>query len=159
MKTDLFQSCGKGFDLIEHLKSYGQRFMTLYRRQGSRPSPRKGWAQCSPSLLLPPAPCLRAPPALQMTSEGPHKEKTISQVLGVYRQLRSEPCWGSLQSRRQRGGRAWGGGQRGRRGWAGGPPRPAHSRPAASLPAEELHAGLPGGRERRYQVHTGEASP
>ena len=31
----------KGLDLIERLKNYGQRFMTLYRRQGSRPSPRK----------------------------------------------------------------------------------------------------------------------
>ena len=31
----------KGLDLIECLKSYGQRFMTLYRRQGSRPYPRK----------------------------------------------------------------------------------------------------------------------
>ena len=31
----------KGLDLIECLKKYGQRFMTLYRRQGSRPSPRK----------------------------------------------------------------------------------------------------------------------
>ena len=31
----------KGLDLIEYLKNYGQRFMTLYRRQGSRPSPRK----------------------------------------------------------------------------------------------------------------------
>ena len=29
----------KGLDLIESLKSYGQKFMTLYRRQGSRPSP------------------------------------------------------------------------------------------------------------------------
>ena len=27
--------------MIECLKNYGQRFMTLYRRQGSRPSPRK----------------------------------------------------------------------------------------------------------------------
>ena len=26
----------KGLDLIECLKNYGQRFMTLYRRQGSR---------------------------------------------------------------------------------------------------------------------------
>ena len=26
-------------DLIECLKKYGQRFMTAYRRQGSRPSP------------------------------------------------------------------------------------------------------------------------
>ena len=31
----------KGLDLIERLKNYGQRFVTLYRRQGSRPSPRK----------------------------------------------------------------------------------------------------------------------
>ena len=29
---------GKGLDLIEYLMNYGQRFMTLYRRQGSRPS-------------------------------------------------------------------------------------------------------------------------
>ena len=31
----------KGLDLIECLKNYGQRFMPLYRRQGSRPSLRK----------------------------------------------------------------------------------------------------------------------
>ena len=31
----------KGLDLIECLKNHGQWFMTLYRRQGSRPSPRK----------------------------------------------------------------------------------------------------------------------
>ena len=31
----------KGLDLIEFLMNYGQRFMTLYRRQGSRPSPWK----------------------------------------------------------------------------------------------------------------------
>ena len=31
----------KGLDLIEYLKNYGQRFMTLYSRQGSRPSPWK----------------------------------------------------------------------------------------------------------------------
>ena len=31
----------KGLDLIEGLMNYGQRFMTLYRRQGSRPSPWK----------------------------------------------------------------------------------------------------------------------
>ena len=31
----------KGVDLIECLMNYGQRFMTLYRRQESRPSPRK----------------------------------------------------------------------------------------------------------------------
>ena len=31
----------KGLDLIECLLNYVWRFMTLYRRQGSRPSPRK----------------------------------------------------------------------------------------------------------------------
>ena len=31
----------KGLDLIECLKNYGWRFVTLYRRQGSRPSPRE----------------------------------------------------------------------------------------------------------------------
>ena len=31
----------KGLDLIECLKNYGGRFVTLYRRQGSRPFPRK----------------------------------------------------------------------------------------------------------------------
>ena len=31
----------KGLDLIECLKNYGWRFMTLYRRQGLKPSPRK----------------------------------------------------------------------------------------------------------------------
>ena len=31
----------KGFDLIECLENYEWRFVTLYRRQGSRPSPRK----------------------------------------------------------------------------------------------------------------------
>ena len=31
----------KGLNLTECLKNYGQRFMTLFRRQGSRPSPRK----------------------------------------------------------------------------------------------------------------------
>ena len=31
----------KGLGLIECLKNYGRRFLTLYRRQWSRPSPRK----------------------------------------------------------------------------------------------------------------------
>ena len=31
----------KGLDLIEYLKDYGQRFITLHRRQESKPSPRK----------------------------------------------------------------------------------------------------------------------
>ena len=35
----------KGFYLIECLKNYGRRFVTLYRRQGSRPFPRKRTAK------------------------------------------------------------------------------------------------------------------
>ena len=31
----------KGLDMIEYLMNYGRRFGTLYRRQGSRPSPWK----------------------------------------------------------------------------------------------------------------------
>ena len=31
----------KGFDVIKCLKNYGQRFVTLYSRKGSRPSPQK----------------------------------------------------------------------------------------------------------------------
>ena len=31
----------KRLDLTECLKNYGQSFVTLYRRQGSRPTPRK----------------------------------------------------------------------------------------------------------------------
>ena len=35
----------KGLDLIESLMNYGQRFVTLYRRQGLRPSPWKRYAK------------------------------------------------------------------------------------------------------------------
>ena len=31
----------KGLDLIDRVTNYGQRFVALYRRQESRPSPRK----------------------------------------------------------------------------------------------------------------------
>ena len=31
----------KGLDLIECLMNYGQRFVTLYRREGARPSPKE----------------------------------------------------------------------------------------------------------------------
>ena len=31
----------KELDLIEYLMNYGRRFMTFYRKQQSRPSPRK----------------------------------------------------------------------------------------------------------------------
>ena len=44
----------KGLDLIEResLKNYGQRFMTLYRRQGSRTSPRKRNAKRQNDCLM-----------------------------------------------------------------------------------------------------------
>ena len=41
----------KGLDLIECLMNYGMRFMTLYRRQGSRPSPWKRNAKKQNSCL------------------------------------------------------------------------------------------------------------
>ena len=41
----------KGFNLIECLKNYGWRFVTLYRRQGSRPSPWKRNAKKQNSCL------------------------------------------------------------------------------------------------------------
>ena len=31
----------KGLNLIDRVPNYGMRFVTLYRRQGARPSPRK----------------------------------------------------------------------------------------------------------------------
>ena len=39
--TEEVRKIFKGVDLIECLKNYGQSFVTLYRRQGSRPSPWK----------------------------------------------------------------------------------------------------------------------
>ena len=44
----------KGLDLIECLKNYGQRFMTLNRRQGSRLSPRKTYAKRKNRYLMRP---------------------------------------------------------------------------------------------------------
>ena len=41
----------KGLDLIECMMNYGMRFMTLYRRQGSRPSPWKRNAKKQNSCL------------------------------------------------------------------------------------------------------------
>ena len=43
----------KGLDLIECLKNYGWRFVTLYRRQGTRPSPRKSNAKKQNGCLRP----------------------------------------------------------------------------------------------------------
>ena len=44
----------KGLDLIECLKNYGQRLMASYRRQGSRPSRRKGNAKRQNGCLMRP---------------------------------------------------------------------------------------------------------
>ena len=52
-KTRLF----KGLDLIEYLMNYGQRFMTLYRRQASRPSPWKRNAKKQNGCLRRPYKC------------------------------------------------------------------------------------------------------
>ena len=41
----------KGLDLLECLINYGWRFMTLYRRQGARPNPRKRNAKDKNSCL------------------------------------------------------------------------------------------------------------
>ena len=43
----------KGLDMIECLMNYGRRFMTLYRRQGSRSSPRKTNAKEQNGCLRP----------------------------------------------------------------------------------------------------------
>ena len=42
----------KGLDLIECLKNYGQSFVTLYRRQGSRQSPKKRNAKRKNGCLM-----------------------------------------------------------------------------------------------------------
>ena len=42
----------KELDLIEYLKTYGWRFVTLYRRQQSRPSPRKRNAKRQNGCLM-----------------------------------------------------------------------------------------------------------
>ena len=44
----------KGLDLIECLMNYGRRFVTLYRRPGSRPSPRKRNAKKENGCLMGP---------------------------------------------------------------------------------------------------------
>ena len=44
----------KGLDMIEYLKNYGQRFMTLYKRQGTRPSTGKRNSKRQNGCLLRP---------------------------------------------------------------------------------------------------------
>ena len=55
----------KGLDLIVCLKNYGQRFVTLYRRQRSRPSPRKRNAKRQNGYLRRPYKWLRKEEKLQ----------------------------------------------------------------------------------------------
>ena len=55
----------KGLDLIECLKNYGWKFVTLYMRQESRPSPRKRNAKKQNGCLRRPycqEPARRIPP-------------------------------------------------------------------------------------------------
>ena len=49
----------KGLDLTECLKNYGMRFVTLYRRQGSRPSPRNRNTKRQNGCLMRPYKSLR----------------------------------------------------------------------------------------------------
>ena len=49
----------KGLDLIECLENYGWKFVTLYRRKGSKPSPRKRNARRQSGCLRRPYKWLR----------------------------------------------------------------------------------------------------
>ena len=60
----------KGLNLIEYLMNYGWRFMTLYRRQGSRPSP---WKRNAKKL---------SEEALQIASKRRKEEKQKSKEKG-----------------------------------------------------------------------------
>ena len=60
----------KGLDQIEYLKNYGQRFMTSYRRQGSRPSPRKRNAKRQNGCLMRPYKYLRKEEKLRQSGKG-----------------------------------------------------------------------------------------
>ena len=42
----------KGLDLIDCLMNYGRRFVTLYRRQGAKPTPRKRKKNCKTAKWL-----------------------------------------------------------------------------------------------------------
>ena len=60
----------KGLDLIECLKNYGQRSVTLYRRQGSKPSPRKRNAKRQNGCLRRPYKSLRKEEKLRQRRKG-----------------------------------------------------------------------------------------
>ena len=72
----------KGLDLIECLKNYWWRFVTLYRRQGSRPSPRKRKAKRQNG-------CLRRPYKWLWIEEKP-KEKEIRKDIPIWMQSSKE---------------------------------------------------------------------
>ena len=65
----------KGLHLIECMKNYGWRFVTLYRRQGSRPSPRKRNAKNQNGCLRRPYKWLRKEEKLKAKE----KRKDISE--------------------------------------------------------------------------------
>ena len=60
----------KGLDLIDSLMNCGQRFVTLYRRQGSRPSPRKRNAKRQNGCLRRPYNYLRKEEKLRQRRKG-----------------------------------------------------------------------------------------
>ena len=63
----------KGLDLIECLMNYGWRFVTLYRGQGSRPSPRKRNAKKQNG-------CLRRPYKKLWKKKGSEKERRKGKI-------------------------------------------------------------------------------
>ena len=71
----------KGLDLIEYLKNYGLRSMTLYRRQWSKPSPIKRKAKK--------AGCLRSP-YKQLKNEQKSKAKEKRKVIPIWMQSSKE---------------------------------------------------------------------
>ena len=108
----------KELELIECLKNYGWRFMTLYRRQWSRSSPRKRnakgkmvvWGGLTNSLAqrLKRLPAMRETPVRSLGREDPLEEEmaTHSSILAWRIPWRKEP--GRLQSMgSQRVGHDW----------------------------------------------------
>ena len=69
----------KGLDLIECLMNYGQRFVTFYRRQGSRSPPRK--KKCKNEKLL-------FEEALQIAKK--IREGKSKGEMGIYTQINAE---------------------------------------------------------------------
>ena len=76
----------KGLDLIECLKNYGWKFVTLYMRQESRPSPRKRNAKKQNGCLRRPycqEPARRIPPVTRSWGRKPDKMQGHDQASGV----------------------------------------------------------------------------